>query len=57
VKHGGECHFVFRSFLIFQDYWLKFDDDKVSTATVDQIKELSGKGGGMFRSLVLCSLA
>jgi len=29
-----------------EDEWIKFDDDKVSPVDVEEIKKLSGKGGG-----------
>jgi len=36
------------------DQWLKFDDDKVSSANVEEIKKLSGKGGGDWHMAYLC---
>jgi len=36
------------------DNWLKFDDDKVSPCKSDEIKKLSGKGGGDWHMAYLC---
>jgi len=37
-----------------KDKWLKFDDDKVSSCTTEDIKKLTGKGGGDWHMAYLC---
>lgn len=36
------------------DKWLKFDDDKVSYCNNEEIKKLSGKGGGDWHMAYMC---
>jgi len=36
------------------DIWLKFDDDKVNVVNDEEIKKLSGKGGGDWHMAYLC---